>query len=60
MKTEASMVLLLQEFILRNTKNKKSELSSSSTELSEKALADFSQVGALLLPNMELVYYIMQ
>uniref|UniRef100_A0A0E0GDN3 DNA 3'-5' helicase n=1 Tax=Oryza nivara TaxID=4536 RepID=A0A0E0GDN3_ORYNI len=31
------------EFILRNTKNKKSELSSSSTELSEKALADFSQ-----------------
>lgn len=54
------MVLLLQEFILRNTKNKKSELSSSSTELSEKALADFSQVGVLLLPNMELVYYIMQ
>jgi bloom syndrome protein len=38
------MVLLLQEFILRNTKNKKSELSSSSTELSEKALADFSQI----------------
>uniref|UniRef100_A0A0E0K5Y9 ATP-dependent DNA helicase n=1 Tax=Oryza punctata TaxID=4537 RepID=A0A0E0K5Y9_ORYPU len=32
------------EFILRNTKNKKSELSSSSTELSEKALADFSQI----------------
>ncbi|XP_025805608.1 ATP-dependent DNA helicase Q-like 3 isoform X2 [Panicum hallii] len=32
------------EFILRNTKTKKSQLSSSSNELSEKALADFSQI----------------
>ncbi|XP_004954124.1 ATP-dependent DNA helicase Q-like 3 isoform X1 [Setaria italica] len=32
------------EFILRNTKNKKSQSSSSSNELSEKALADFSQI----------------
>ncbi|KAL5208169.1 hypothetical protein ABZP36_032604 [Zizania latifolia] len=32
------------EFILRNTNCKKSQLSSSSTELSEKALADFSQI----------------
>ncbi|KAF0931191.1 hypothetical protein E2562_002540 [Oryza meyeriana var. granulata] len=32
------------EFILRNTNNKKSQLSSSSTELSEKALSDFSQI----------------
>ncbi|KAK3159273.1 hypothetical protein QOZ80_2AG0148060 [Eleusine coracana subsp. coracana] len=32
------------EFILRNTKAKKSQSSSSSTELSEKALADFSQI----------------
>ncbi|XP_062220485.1 ATP-dependent DNA helicase Q-like 3 [Phragmites australis] len=32
------------EFILRNTKTKKSESSSSSTELAEKALADFSQI----------------
>ncbi|XP_006649097.1 ATP-dependent DNA helicase Q-like 3 [Oryza brachyantha] len=32
------------EFILRNTNNKKSQLSSSSAELSEKGLADFSQI----------------
>jgi len=32
------------EFILRNTKTKKSQSSSSSNELSEKALVDFSQV----------------
>lgn len=32
------------EFILRNSKTKKSQLSSSSNELSEKALADFSQI----------------
>ncbi|XP_039776473.1 ATP-dependent DNA helicase Q-like 3 isoform X4 [Panicum virgatum] len=32
------------EFILRNTKTKKSQSSSSSNELSEKALADFSQI----------------
>ncbi|KAG8059242.1 hypothetical protein GUJ93_ZPchr0002g23732 [Zizania palustris] len=32
------------EFILRNANSKKSQLSSSSTELSEKALADFSQI----------------
>jgi hypothetical protein len=36
--------VVCQEFILRNTKNKKSQSSSSSNELSEKALADFSQV----------------
>ena len=33
-----------QEFILRNPKTNKSQPSSSSNELSEKALADFSQV----------------
>lgn len=32
------------EFILRNTNSKKSQPSSSSSELSEKALADFSQI----------------
>ncbi|CAO2040464.1 unnamed protein product, partial [Urochloa humidicola] len=32
------------EFILRNAKTKKSQSSSSSNELSEKALADFSQI----------------
>ncbi|KAL6912017.1 hypothetical protein ACP4OV_000822 [Aristida adscensionis] len=32
------------EFILRNTKTKKSQSSSSSDELSDKALADFSQI----------------
>ncbi|XP_020408886.1 ATP-dependent DNA helicase Q-like isoform X2 [Zea mays] len=32
------------EFILRNPKTKKSQPSSSSNELSEKALADFSQI----------------
>ncbi|KAF8730201.1 hypothetical protein HU200_017176 [Digitaria exilis] len=32
------------EFILRNTKTKKSQSSFSSNELSEKALADFSQI----------------
>ncbi|CAN6201000.1 unnamed protein product [Urochloa humidicola] len=32
------------EFILRNAKTKKSQPSSSSNELSEKALADFSQI----------------
>ncbi|KAJ1281314.1 hypothetical protein BS78_04G296900 [Paspalum vaginatum] len=32
------------EFILRNSKTKKSQLSSSSNELSEKSLADFSQI----------------
>jgi len=36
--------VIWQEFILRNTKTKKSQSSSSSNELSEKALADFSQV----------------
>lgn len=36
--------LYYQEFILRNTKTKKSQSSSSSNELSEKAVADFSQV----------------
>lgn len=32
------------EFILRNSSSKKPQLSSSSTELSQKALADFSQI----------------
>lgn len=41
-KTEVSVVL--QEFILRNSSRKKQQPSSSSPELSEKALADFSQV----------------
>ena len=47
-----------QEFILRNPKTNKSQPSSSSNELSEKALADFSQV--LTVKTYILVYWAMQ